>query len=100
MYLGFSNGGLKARDIVTSLWHTPFFSSDVLYHNVCCIMFGPLVSQYYDIQGVLRFPQLLKTVHSFLLKDDLIPKLSSLDGFPIIVGHFNIYCLHLWLCFY
>ena len=74
-HIGFSIGSIIARSIVVSLWDSPLNMAKTLSDNVTCISFGP-VSLNGPHAMPIRFPQLLMTFHSFIIKDDVIPKLS------------------------
>ena len=73
-FLGFSVGGLIARAMVVKLWETTLIPAKSLSNNVSCILFGPFCVRNFS----MKYPQLLKSLHSFFIKDDALPKISFL----------------------
>ena len=91
-FIGFSVGAVLARSIMIKLWNLPYFSAEVLFKNVACIVFGsPIVSHEREISCVH------KTCHTFQLEGDIQMLRLIDDSFYSllqaqlqIVGFFNL----------
>ena len=76
---GFSLGGLLACAVTAAVWRTPYIRADVLKKGLVCITFGqphitlPCVSEVAREQ-----PELVSTIHTLYLHDDVIPRIFPL----------------------
>ena len=74
---GFSFGGTLALSVTASLWKLPLICADVLEKNLCCISLSPPLIELDMIKEVcMESPQISSTLHSIIIKDDFVPRLS------------------------
>ena len=75
--IGFSFGGMLALSVTASLWKMPLISTSVLKENLCCIVLSPPLIGLPMVQEVCaESPQILSTLHSVILQDDFMPRLT------------------------
>lgn len=75
--LGFSLGGLLALSVTASLWKEGLIGVEILEKNLCCICQSPVLINIPVLQEVsIETPQIKSTLHSILVNDDIIPRLS------------------------
>ncbi len=79
--IGFSFGSVIARSMITDLWGSPLNTAKILSDNVTCIIFGPVAAESYRLHKAPAQLPLMKTIHAFYIKDDVVPKLSFKLGF-------------------
>ena len=63
---------------MANLWRESQISADILFRQVTCIAFGQPFMKIELIDTVLRIsPDLKKSIHSVLLKEDLFPQIMG-----------------------
>ncbi len=59
-----------------NLWDSPLNTAKTLSDNATCILFGPVAELRNDKLCKAAVQHLMKTIHVFYIKDDVVPKLS------------------------
>ena len=76
---GFSLGGLLACAVTAAVWRTPYIRADVLKKGLVCITFGqPHITLPCMSEVAREQPELVSTIHTLYLHDDVIPRIFPL----------------------